>query len=295
MNFIQQAVYSFNFSNFKEKKMDYNIRLRNGKILRGLIESPGEKIRAIIIFVHGLGEHIQRYRSWALLLNEKNIGFTGVDLPGHGRSDGSRGQLNSYNITDELLGILLDNAGNTFPGIPVFLYGHSLGGGIVLDYVLRKKPAVRGAIVTSPWLKLAFPPDRMKLLLASIMKNILPGLVQPSGLVVEHLSNDKQVVEKYISDPLVHDKISVGLFHSAMKAAGYSLDHASEMGIPLLIMHGSDDKICSSGGSQGFASKTEMAELKIWEGGYHELHNEPFKQEVFNYLITWIERNLSIN
>jgi alpha-beta hydrolase superfamily lysophospholipase len=273
--------------------MDYNIQLKNGQILRGLIATPVEKTRAIIIFVHGIGEHLKRYENWAALMNKEGLGFTGVDLPGNGRSDGIRGNIKSYAITDEIIDILLNNVKQTFPGIPVFIYGHSLGGGIVLDYLLRKKPDIKGAIVTSPWLKLAFEPNKFKLALVSVLKNILPGLIQPSGLVVDHFSHDQEVIDKYKTDPLVHDKISVSLFHSAMSAASYSLSHASELNIPLLIMHGSDDMICSPNGSREFASKTKMAELKIWDGGYHELHNELFKNDVFDYLLNWINRQLS--
>jgi alpha-beta hydrolase superfamily lysophospholipase len=272
--------------------MEYSIRLKDGMILRGLMASPGAVTRANIIFVHGVGEHIQRYKEWAEMLNKEGIGFTGVDLPGHGQSEGRRGHIKSYSTTDGMIEILLTNSVNTFKGIPLFIYGHSLGGGIVLDYILRKKPGITGAIVTSPWLKLSFEPEKSKIALASVMKNILPGLVQPSGLVVEHISHDADVVSRYKADPLVHDKISVSLFHSAMRAAARSLEHAGELNLPLLIIHGSDDQICSPEGSRIFASKTPLAELKIWEGGYHELHNEPFRQEVFAYLMNWINSKI---
>lgn len=274
--------------------MDYSIKLKNGTILRGLIQSPGEKCRAMIVFVHGVGEHILRYDGWADMLNEEGIGFTGVDLPGHGRSDGRRGNIRSYSVTDEMIDILLEGARKTFPGIPLFIYGQSMGGGIVLDYLLRKRPAVRGAIATSPWLKLAFEPDKFKLILASVMRFILPGLVQPSGLVVKFISRDNMVVDKYITDPLVHDKISLSLFHSAMRAARHSLSHAAGLTIPLLLMHGSDDQICSSEGSSDFASKAPSStHLKIWDGGYHELHNDLIRNEVFRYLVNWINSTIS--
>jgi alpha-beta hydrolase superfamily lysophospholipase len=95
-------------------------------------------------------------------------------------------------------------------------------------------------------------------------------------------------VEKYSDDPLVHGKISVSLFYAAMTAAKYSLAHASELNIPTLMIHGSDDMLTSPEGSREFAGKTNMVELKIWDGGYHELHNEPFKNEVFKYIMDWI-------
>jgi alpha-beta hydrolase superfamily lysophospholipase len=121
------------------------------------------------------------------------------------------------------------------------------------------------------------------------MKKLIPGLIQPSGLNINHISHDKIVVERYKTDPLVHDKVSVRLFDGALRAAKYSLTHASDLKIPVLILHGSDDMITSPEGSREFAGKTNMVKLKIWDGGYHELHNEPFKDEVFKYIIDWIK------
>ena len=270
--------------------MDFNIELRGGFILRGFIQSPGENASAVIIMIHGVGEHIRRYSDWADLFKKEGIGFAGVDLPGHGRSDGKRGFIKNYDILAEMIDILIKTISRTFPGVPLFLYGHSLGGGIAIDYILRKNPKIKGAIITSPWLLLKFKPSKAKLLLASILKYLLPSLTQPSGLNTVHLSHNKEVVEKYNSDPLVHSKISVSLFYSAMSAATYSLSHASELSVPTFLHHGSDDQICSPEGSRQFASLTDKAELRIWEGGYHELHNEPDNKEMFKYIVNWIKR-----
>jgi acylglycerol lipase len=275
-----------------KNEMNIQIKLKNGQVLRGIIKSPGENIRAVIILVHGIGEHVQRYSHWVDKFNEKGFGFVGVDLPGHGKSDGKRGKLNSYLPVDEMLDFLIAEYKKTFPGIPVFIYGQSLGGGIVLQYILRKKPEIKGAIVTSPWLRLSFEPERIKLLLARIMGRLVPSLIQRSGLIISHISHDQKVVDAYFSDPLNHDKITVGLFHNATETGKYSLLHAEDLKIPLLLMHGSDDHITSPQASRDFASKTNMAELKIWDGGYHELHNELFKEEVFSYIVKWIEKQI---
>jgi len=270
--------------------MDFNIKLKSGLILKGMIHSPGDNTKAVVILVHGLGEHIQRYDHWADRFKKEGIGFAGVDLPGHGRSDGRRGNIKSYKQLDEMLDILIKTTLRTFPGTPVYIYGHSLGGGIVLDYLIRRNPGIKGAIVTSPWLRLSFEPPKIKVAMAGVMKYILPGLIQPSGLNVSHISHDQDVIEKYKNDPLVHGKISVSLFHGAMSAAKNSLANASELKVPTLLMHGSDDQLCSPDGSREFASKNSKVELKIWDGGYHELHNEPFKDEVFRYIINWINK-----
>lgn len=270
--------------------MDFNIKLSNGQVLKGMIQSPGENLKCVLILVHGIGEHIKRYSDWADLFCNENIGLTGVDLPGHGRSDGRRGNIKSFELLAEVLDIMINSCKQTFPGVPVFLYGHSLGGGIVLDYLIRKKPAVKGAIVTSPFLRLTFKPPRIKLILASLLSNVLPGLVQPSGLNVNHISHDINVINAYKKDPLVHDKISVGLTNAAFAAGRFSLEHADGLKVPVLLLHGSDDLITSPEGSKEFAAKSNMVELKIFEGGYHELHNEPFKKEVFEYILAWLNK-----
>lgn len=270
--------------------MDFSIKLSSGPVLKGLIESRGENTRAVIVMVHGIGEHLKRYLNWAELFGKAGIGFVGVDLPGHGRSPGRRGHIRNYNIIREILDILIKSSRQTFPGIPLYLYGHSLGGGIVLDYIIRNNPRISGAIVTSPWLRLTSEPPRIKIIIASVMKNIMPGLVQPTGLIVEHISHDKEVIEKYKSDPLVHDKCSVSLFHSAMSSGKYALQHSFELKIPTLILHGSDDMITSPEGSREFASKNSKTDIKIFEGGFHELHNEFFRNDVFEYILKWIDK-----
>ena len=269
--------------------MDFNIKLSNGQILRGMIQSPGENAKAVIVMVHGRGDHIQRYVPWADLFMREGFAFTGVDLPGHGRSEGRRGHIKSYRLIEEMINILLDSCRKTFPGIPVYLYGQSLGGGIVLYYLLRKNPNLKGAIVTSPWLRLSFEPPRIKVIIASVLKNIVPGLVQSAGLIVSHLSHNAVVGENFKSDPLAHNNISLSLYHGAMNAASYSLEHASDLKIPTLIIHGSDDLITSPEGSREFAGKSGKVTFRIWEGGYHELHNEIFKDEVFSFIMKWIE------
>ncbi len=272
--------------------MDLNISLSNGQTLRGFMDPEGEDLKAMIVMVHGLGEHIRRYVGWAASFRANRIGFAGVDLPGHGLSDGKKGHIKSYRLTDEMIDKLINECRKRYPGKPVFLYGHSLGGGIVLDYLVRKDPGIKGAIVTSPWLRLSFEPEKSKIRMAALMKTIMPSLVQDSGLVVDYISHIPEVVGKYKNDPLVHGKISVSLFHEAMSAAKNALQNSSHLKTPLLLIHGKDDQICSPEGSREFASKTKMAEFKLWEGGYHELHNEAFKNEVFDYILKWISSRL---
>ncbi len=274
----------------KKNNMDFSIKLSNGIVLKGIAESPGENAKAVIILVHGLGEHVQRYTHWINLFKNEGIGIVAVDLPGHGRSPGKRGHISGSNVVREMIDILLNTTKQTFRGIPVYIYGHSMGGGQVLDYLIRTNPGVTGAIVTSPWLKLAFEPPKIKLFIAAVMNYILPGLIQSSGLNADYISQDKEVVRMYKDDPLVHGKISVRLFNIAVNAANYALANAAKLKVRTLLIHGKDDKIISPRGSIEFAANNGKVELKIFEGGYHELHNEPFKSEVFDYILKWINK-----
>ncbi|HPC99065.1 MAG TPA: lysophospholipase [Bacteroidales bacterium] len=273
--------------------MDFSIRLKNGMQLRGFINSPGSQVKAFILLVHGIGDHTGRYVEWAARFTREDIGFLAVDLPGHGKSDGKRGVISSYDLTDEMINQLIAEYRKTYPGIPLFIYGHSLGGNIVLSYLLRTRPDVKGAVVTSPWLKLTFEPSPARVFLAKIMKSVFPSFVQPTALNTAHLSHDKEVVKKYTEDPLVHDKISAGLFHSAVSASGYVLSNISQLNVPLLLMHGTDDLITSPEGSREIAAKSDKITLRLWEGGYHELHNEPFRDEVFDYILKWINGKIT--
>jgi len=277
---------------FLRKKMGYSIRLSNGQVLRGFIKSPGENIRAMVLLVHGLGEHVGRYDEWSDRFVSYGIGMAGVDLPGHGRSDGRRGHIGSFRVTEQLLRLLIKETGSTFPGIPLILYGHSLGGGIVTDYLVRNSPGIKMAVVTSPWLKLAFEPPAYKMILAAVAGRLFPSFIQPSGLDINHLSHNAAVVKAYSEDPLVHDRISAGLFNSTMNAARNSLEKSENISVPVLLLHGQDDMISSPGGSILLAGKNSLIDLKIWPGGFHELHNEPDNADVFNFIINWIDKHL---
>ena len=270
--------------------MDLNVELSSGQVLRGFLQIPGEEPAGVILLVHGIGEHVDRYHYWADLFRKENFAFAALNLPGHGKSEGGRGAIKKYSNVYELIDILINTARKTLPGIPVYLYGHSMGGGIVLDYTLRFNPKLRAVIVTSPWLRLSFEPPKFKMVLAKVLKAVLPGLVQKSGLGIGYLSHDKSVVDAYNNDPMVHDKISVAYFAGASSSATYALTHAPGLKIPVLLLHGNDDMICSPEGSREFASKTRLAELKIWDGGYHELHNEIFKEDVFRYILNWMKK-----
>ncbi|MDF1560176.1 MAG: lysophospholipase [Bacteroidales bacterium] len=249
------------------------------------IESP----KAVILLVHGLGEYTGRYNDWASRFNQKRLAVRAFDLPGHGHSGGSRGVIPSMEKVYATLNIIISEINSEHPGVPLFLYGHSLGGGIVLNYLVRHSPVVTGAIVTSPWIYLSETPPKAKVVLAKLMKKIMPGLTQPSGLKTEYLSREPGVAGRYNDDPLVHGLISVGLYSAVTDAGAETVSRAAEIRVPLLLAHGRDDMIISPAGSVRVAEAAPKATLKLWEGGYHELHNDILRHDHFDFIIEWID------
>jgi len=245
--------------------------------------------KAVILLIHGFGEHSERYRDWAAKFNEKGISMRAFDLPGHGQSEGRRGVMPPFDIIFDTVDIMFKEIAAELPDVPQLIYGHSLGGGIVLDYLIRRKPSLAGAIATSPWIKLAFEPPTVKQLLASVASRIMPGMTQSSGLITEYLSRDPKVVEAYRKDPLVHGIISAGIFGSITSAAKEILSRASEITLPLLLVHGRSDMITSAAATMEVAAAAPGATLKLWDGGYHELHNDLLREDHFEFIIEWID------
>ncbi len=256
---------------------------------------PSENPKLVIALIHGLGEHSGRYDHWAGKFCAENMVFSAFDLRGHGLSEGKRGSINSLELIFKDIKLFLEKVESVFPGIPVVLYGHSLGGTLALNYILESSDSkVEAAIITSPWLKLSKPlPGYLKLLTA-ILGSVLPSYTQASGLAVKYLCNDKTVIEKYQSDPLVHDRISAGLFKSATRGGEIAIDKAGNISLPVLIMHGTDDRIVSAEGSSAFRNNAgQNVTLRLWEDLFHELHNEPVKDEIFNFIISWLGKNVN--
>jgi len=276
------------------KHTEFKFKTFDGLQLFGQSWQPEDRPRAVVCLVHGLGEHSGRYARVADSLTEAGYTLISFDLRGHGQSEGLRGHTPSYEALMQDISSLLEAANKKFPQLPFFLYGYSLGGNLVLNYVLRRQPKLKGVIVTGPWLRLAFEPPRFRIILAQITNYIWPSFSQKSGVDTKAISRDTEVVYDCENDPLGHDRISARMFISTYQAGQWALEHASEFSLPLLLMHGGADKIISVEAGREFAGKIkENCTLKIWDGLYHEIHNEPEKEEVFKFLIDWLDKKVS--
>lgn len=252
--------------------------------------------KAIVCLVHGHGEHTGRYEHVGKALNEAGYALFGFDLRGHGQSGGSRGYIPSLDAALSDIHQFIGFQKGNFPDLPIFLYGHSLGGMLALAYAIRYGNELQGVITTGAFLRSSLWDQKAKVALAKMLGSLIPKLTLPSGLDPNIISRDSDVVKKYVNDPLVHDRASFGLVMTTLTGIDLCFAHAKETTSPLLLMHGTEDKASYASGSEEFAqlaSETNKdVTVKLWDSLYHEIHNEPEQVEVFKFMIEWLDMHL---
>lgn len=252
---------------------------------------PSGKPSAVICFVHGIGDHTTRHTHVAKAMTDAGFAFYTFDQRGHGQSDGKRGYTPSSEAVLSDVDLLIRHAKEQFPGIPVILYGHSMGGIIVLYYTLKRKPDIAGVISNSSGLHNALLEKPLLVMTARVLGSLLPKLAINNNLDLNGISRDPEVLEAYKTDPLVHDRITMSLGKIMLEACEYSLENAASFSLPVLLMHGKADIITFASGSEAFAKALPgKSTLVLLDEAYHEIHNEPEKEEVFSTMISWINK-----
>ena len=259
-------------------------------------EPTSKRPKAVLALIHGLGEHTGRYVHVGKTMTDAGYALVGFDLRGHGKSGGARGHFPTLTAVIQDMRQFFKYLVQRYPDIPHFLYGHSLGGLLSLSYALQYNAGLNGVMVTGVALRSPLQSQKGKIAMVNVLGSLLPAVTLPSGLDATTISRDADVVKKYVNDPLVHDKTSLGLGKAAIKAIEYCFAHAQEFKPPLLIMHGAADKLTYPSGSEDFAKlaseNNKDVTLKLWDGLYHEVHNEPEKAEVFKVMIEWLDKHL---
>lgn len=254
-----------------------------------------ENAKANIILVHGMGEHSTRYDEFfANKMNNAGYSVIAFDHYGHGKTKGKRGDCPGYEAVLDSVDVLFDKCDEFLDkNLPKILYGHSMGGNVAANYILKRPTKIKLAVLSSPMLKLAFEPPAWKLFAGKIMRNIYPSFQESTGLEAAGISRDKEAVEKYINDPLVHDKITINFSLPFFEAGDWAIDNAKNLTIKTLLIHGTGDRITSYKGSEQFAKNAgDKAQIQLYEGGYHELHNDIVKEDVLNDVIAWLDKNI---
>jgi len=277
------------------KQQELAWQAEDGLKLSGRFWAPAEDTRGLVALVHGHGEHSGRYEHVAEVLTGRGLAVAAMDQRGHGRSEGKRGHSPSYeHLMNDIAG-LIEQGRKLVPDGPLILYGHSMGGAEVLNFVLRRKPDIVGVIVTGPLLRVAFEPPAWKVALGRGMQHLWPSLTQPTGLKPENVSRDAETVRRYAEDPLVHDKMSAKLFVDLMAAGEYALEHARDFPGPLLLVHGAADCLTAAAATREFGEAMGGGcTLTLYDDWFHEVHNEPEREQYFDDVRAWLSQELGL-
>jgi alpha-beta hydrolase superfamily lysophospholipase len=248
--------------------------------------------RVQIILVHGVCEHYGRYRAFEEFFAEKGIGFSTMDLRGHGQSEGRRVFIADFEDFLKDLDLLVERVSSHADRI--FLVGHSLGGLIALRYAQTRRPKFAGLATSGAGLQASIVPPRPVVVVLRAINALypatrVPGLVKPS-----QICRDEGIVRRYQSDPLVPKHLTTNLGFQLLAAAKRALDEANRIELPSLIMHGGADAVADPRGSEELFSRIPIQDkrLEIYPELYHEIFNEPERELVLIDLHDWIVKRV---
>ncbi len=255
--------------------------------------------RALVIVVHGMGEHSGRYERLAHDFARAGLSTYAIDHRGHGRSDGRRGHIRRFtSYLHDLERLRRLAVGTGGEDVPLVFLGHSLGGLILARY-LQEYPGVpaRGAVFSAPLLGMAVEVPQWKTVLANILYYAVPALPMTTGLPPEYLSHDREVVEAYIRDPLVHDRITPRTFGEIQREVEVAFQKAPQLLLPVLFLVPSEDKIVRPDLMHRFAAtlgRSKNVRVDTLAGLYHEVLNETVRSSVVADVLGWIERRITV-
>jgi alpha-beta hydrolase superfamily lysophospholipase len=248
---------------------------------------PADAPKAAVLLVHGIGEHSGRYDHVGAHLAARGFDTLAFDNRGFGQSGGRRAFVKGFSQYKDDVEDLLTERREL--GVPVALFGHSLGGLICTDYLVGGRPQPDLAILSAPALGAEVPAwQRMA---APIMGKISPKLFLPAKIGGELLSRDPQVGADYVNDPLVISGATAGFGRSFFRAMKRVNANLARISVPTYVLHGSEDGLVPTASSEPLG-ELDLVTRKVWEGLRHECMNEPEKEEVLTAVSDWISSRL---
>lgn len=273
------------------------LEAKDGAKLFTKVFRPETQPVGCIAMVHGYGEHTGRYLRVAEFFCDRGYVFAIHDQRGHGKSPGKRGVAPSYGTLTTDIDLVLAWLESKHPGLPVCLYGHSMGGNLALSRVVADDlPAsVRCVVAGSPWLRLAKDPPALTVLMAKIISKIIPDFTAKSTLAIDDLTRSETVRAETKADPDYLDDIGARIFQEITANGERILAEADKVRVPLYVMVGTHDLVVSQAAVEAFIKDCGIrCESRIWPEFYHELHNEPGGEQVLMEVTAFIDRAMKV-
>nr|MBM4730444.1 alpha/beta fold hydrolase [Prescottella equi] len=248
----------------------------------------------ILLLAHGLGEHARRYDHVVERLVGLGLVVYAPDHRGHGRSGGKRIELHDWSEFLDDLHRLSAVAIAENPGLQRFLLGHSMGGAIALSYALDHQDELSGLILSAPAVDVVGGKPRVVIEIGKLLGRFAPG-IPVETLDAKSVSRDPAVVAAYESDPLVHHgKVKAGIARGMILAAESFPARLPSLTIPVLLLHGTEDRLADVSGSRMIAAHAGSKDLtlKTYDGLFHEVFNEPEQEKVLDDLVDWLRPRL---
>ena len=268
--------------------------VRNSRIYYQCWLPEGEP-RAVLLVVHGLGEHSGRYGNVVDYFVPRGYAVYGLDHYGHGKSEGPREYIERFSDYILPLKTFFDKVQGWQADRPIFLVGHSLGALISAVYLLDHQAELAGAVLSGPGVKAPAYLSPALVLVGRALSVLLPRAgvlaIDASGV-----SRDPAVVQAYVDDPLVYTgKTTARLGAETLDAIRRVQAEAPRLTLPLLILQGSADRLVDPSGTEQFYRAVGSADktLKVYPGLYHEVYNEPEHEQVLHDVELWLEPRLA--
>ncbi|CAF3172163.1 unnamed protein product [Rotaria socialis] len=256
-------------------------------------------LRAVLLIVHGYGEHCQRYRHMADFFTNYQITCISYDMRGHGESQGERGFTPHVNaLFDDLESVIVYIRQELYLFVPIIIYAHGTGSVLCASHCIRRSSQpldCQAMILSTPSICVKQSFSKFVIFVARAFANLSPHLRLPvEGNHTAQYSNDPEVVEAYRNDPLVHDRWPASTCAMFIELGALLRKENINLFCPVLVQHGDADIITQIRYVEIWASEQLIGNVnfKRWPGHFHEIHNDCGKEEVFRFLLEWMTQNV---
>lgn len=264
-----------------------------GHVIQGQVWRPAAP-KAVVALCHGLGEHSGRYQNVVGELGRRGYAIYAIDHRGHGRTPGRRAAIMAWQELHAGVAALIGWIDAAEPGLPVFLYGHSLGGLIAAEYAIRSPGNLCGLVLSAPALS-SEGISPVIAMLSRLLSKVAPQLQIQNGLPIAGISRDPAVQQAYTSDPLNHGYGTPRLATESFATIAWVNAHAARLELPTLIIHGDADPIVPPAASARFAAAIGASDvIRIsYPTMVHEPHNDLGWEQPVRDIANWLDDHVT--